>query len=77
MVMPDDDTSGAAPAPDTATQGAAVAKALKGDRSKDIDRWAGFSKADAARLARDPPAPADAKPRAGLARDGGLVEGDD
>lgn len=73
--MPDDDASSDVPAPETATQGAAVAKALKGDRSKDIDRWAGFSKADAARLARDPPAPADAAPLAGLARDGGIVEG--
>ena len=34
-----------------ATQGAAVAKALEGDRSKDIDRWDGFSRADAAKLA--------------------------
>ena len=74
--MPDDDVTNDAPAPETATQGAAVAKALKGDRSKDIDRWAGFSRADAARLARDPPAPVDAKPLAGLARDGGLEEGE-
>jgi hypothetical protein len=75
MVMPHDDVTKAVPAPEPATQGAAVAKALKGDRSKDTDRWAGFSKADAARLARDPPAPVDAAPRAGLARDGGIVEG--
>ena len=73
--MPDDDASNDVPAPETATQGAAVNKALKGDRSKDTDRWAGFSKAEAARLACDPPAPVDAAPLAGLARDGGIVEG--
>ncbi|MBC7521735.1 MAG: hypothetical protein H7268_11675 [Sandarakinorhabdus sp.] len=73
--MPDDDASSDVPAPDAATQGAAVAKALKGDRSKDIDRWAGFSKAEAAKLASDPPAPVDAVPLAGLAQDGGTVEG--
>ena len=72
--MPDDDTTNDPPAPETATQGAAVAKALKGDRSRDIDRWADFSKADAAKLARDPPAPVDAAPLAGLARDGGIVD---
>jgi hypothetical protein len=61
-----------------ATQGAAVAKALKGDRSRDIDRWDGFSKAEAQQLANDPAPPEGAeKPLAGLARDGGLVEGED
>lgn len=61
-----------------ATQGAAVAKALAGDRSKDIDRWAGFSKAECADMAQDPARPEGAeKPLAGLARDGGTVEGRD
>ena len=41
-----------------ATQGAAVKKALKGDRSRDIDRWDGFSKAEAQKLANDPAPPA-------------------
>jgi hypothetical protein len=61
-----------------ATQGAAVKKALKGDRSRDIDRWDGFSKAEAQKLANDPAPPEGAeKPLAGLARDGGPVEGED
>jgi hypothetical protein len=75
--MPDDYAKGDAPANDNATQGEAVTKALEGDRNRDIDRWDGFSKAEAARLAKDPPAPDGAKPLAGLARDGGKVEGDD
>lgn len=59
-----------------ATQGKAVAKALKGDRSIDIDRWAGFSKFDATELAKAPAAPDGAeKPLGGLARDGGAIEG--
>lgn len=60
-------------APPPATQGKAVRDALEGDRSHDIDRWQdGFSRADAARLAHEEPeAEPPAKPRAGLARDGG------
>jgi hypothetical protein len=74
--MPDDEAKRDAPAAAAATQGAAVTKALEGDRSRDIDRWDGFSKAEAARLAKDPPAPDGAKPLAGLARHGGKVEGE-
>jgi hypothetical protein len=61
-----------------ATQGKAVREALEGDRSHDIDRWQdGFSRADNAKLAQEEPAAAQpAKSRAGLARDGGLVEGE-
>ena len=60
-------------APPPATQGKAVREALAGDRSHDIDRWQDvFSRADAARLAHEEPeADQPAKPRAGLARDGG------
>ena len=58
-----------------ATQGAAVAKALNGDRSRDIDRWQDYSRKEAAKLAKDPAAPEGAvKPLAGLARDGGPAE---
>jgi hypothetical protein len=65
------------PAPET--QGKAVREAIEGDRSHDIDRWQdGFSRTDAARLAQETPdAEQPALPRAGLARDGGLLEGDD
>lgn len=59
------------------TQGAAVKKALDGKRSIDIDRWSGFSRAETEKLAADPAPPEGAeKSRAGLARDGGLVEGE-
>ena len=58
--------------PPSANQGAAVRQALKGDRSRDIDRWQGFSRREAAKLAQEvPDAEQPAKPRAGLARDGG------
>ncbi len=65
--------------PSPATQGKAVREALEGDRSHDIDRWQeGFSRADNAKLAQETPdAEQPAKPRAGLARDGGRVEGED
>lgn len=60
------------------TQGKAVEKALKGERNRDIDRWAGFSEKEAAETAAAPAPPEGAeKPRAGLARDGGQVEGED
>jgi hypothetical protein len=60
------------------TQGKAVRDAIEGDRNDDIDRWQdGFSRADNAKLAQEEPdAEQPAKPRAGLARDGGLVEGE-
>ena len=58
--------------PPSANQGSAVRQAIKGDRSRDIDRWQGFSRRDAAELAEEvPDAEQPAKPRAGLARDGG------
>ena len=60
-----------------ATQGAAVAKALAGDRKQAVDRWESFSKADVKKLADDPAPPEGAeKPLAGMARDGGVVEGE-
>lgn len=62
---------------DEATQGAAVAKALAGDDKRAVDRWEGFSKADVKKLADDPAPPEAAeKPLAGMARDGGVVEGE-
>lgn len=62
------------PSATPSNQGEAVRKAIDGDRSIDIDRWAGFSAEDTAKLARaaalaTPPL----KPLAGLARDGGLA----
>ena len=58
-----------------ATQGQAVKKALKGERNRDIDRWAGFSAEEAEERAHDPAPPEGAeKPLAGLARDGGKVD---
>ena len=65
------------PAPET--QGKAVRDAIEGDRSEDIDRWHdGFSRADNAKLVQEPPAAAPpAKARAGLARDGGRIDGED
>ncbi|KAB7648599.1 hypothetical protein [Polymorphobacter fuscus] len=67
-----DDKNGAEPAE---TQGTAVRRALNNTPKRDIDRWQNFSKADTAELADDPAAPEDAVlPKAGLARNGGLVD---
>ena len=69
--MPDRDAKPRPTPPqvDSVPQGEAVDAALRAKPNRDLDRWGDFSKSDAAKLADDPAAPAEAQiPLAGLPR---------